>query len=474
MSQIQFGTDGWRGRIAEDYTFDNVRRCTQGFASYLKQSGVAEKGVVIGHDKRFQANYFASAAAEVLAGNGIRVWLTDGATPTPTISYAVIDKKAGAAINITASHNPPEDCGFKVRDSFGGAINPTNLKKIEALIPASIRDVHRLRLEDAQSASLVTVFDARPAYIEQLHRLVDLSVIKAAGYKILVDAMWGNGAGWFPMLLADGATSIYEVHNERNPIFPYMNRPEPIPPNVDHGLGFVRSVGADVAIINDGDADRVGLGDENGNFIDQLRVFGLLGYYFLELRQERGAIVKTLSTTKMLNKLGKLYGVPVYETGVGFKYIAPKMMEVRAMMGGEESGGYAFGGHVPERDGILSGLYLLDLMVRTGKKPSQLLDLLFEKVGAHYYQRIDTRFDASKRAETQALVMAAQPDRIGGLRVVEKSTIDGFQFIMEDGGWLLIRFSGTEPIIRVYCETTHENRVEAILEDGMRIAGLSN
>jgi phosphomannomutase len=251
-----------------------------------------------------------------------------------------------------------------------------------------------------------------------------------------------------------------------------MSRPEPIPPNVDHGLSFVPLLDADVAIINDGDADRVGLGDENGRFIDQLRAFALLGYYFLEIRGERGPIVKTISTTKMLNKLGEIYDVPVYETGVGFKYIAPKMMEVGAMLGGEESGGYAFRGHAPERDGILAGLYLLDLMVQTGKRPSQLLDWLFERVGPHYYQRIDTRFDHSRQAEVRARVSAARPPTIGGLKCTDISTLDGFQFMMEDGGWLLIRFSGTEPIIRVYCETTHEDRVDDILQDGLRIAGL--
>lgn len=472
MTVIKFGTDGWRGRIADDYTFDNVRRCAQGFATYLQQQGLAGKGVVIGHDKRFQAEHFAAAAAEVLAANNIHVWLTEGATPTPTISYAAVDKQAGGAINITASHNPPWDCGFKVRDPKGGAIPPHDLKKIEAAIP-DVAGVKRMKLEDGLSDGRISKFDAFPAYTAQLHRLIDTEPIKKAGFKVLVDCMWGNGAGWFPRLLANGATQIHEVHNERNPIYPHMTRPEPIPPNVDHGLSFVQALGADVAVINDGDADRVGFGDENGRFIDQLRVYGLLGYYFLEVRGERGPIVKTISTTKMLNKLGKLYNVPVHETGVGFKFIAPKMVEVDAMIGGEESGGYAFRGHVPERDGILAGLYLLDMMVQTGKRPSQLLDLLFEKVGPHYYQRVDSYFDQEKTAEIHANVAQARPTTIGGLRCTDIITIDGHQFIMEDGGWLLIRFSGTEPIIRVYCETTHEDRVEAILEDGLRIAGLS-
>lgn len=469
---IKFGTDGWRGQIAEDYTFDNVRRCTQGFAYYLQQQGLAEKGVVIGHDKRFQAENFAAAAAEVLAGNGIRVWLTNGATPTPAISFSAVHKGAGGAINITASHNPPTDCGFKVRDPQGGAIAPAQLKQIEGLIPAGTDSVKQLKLNDALSDGLVQIFDARPDYQALLERLVDLGPIKAAGYKVLVDCMWGNGAGWFPSLLANGQTVVHEVHNQRNPIFPFMSRPEPIPPNIDDGLSYVQKLGCDVAIINDGDADRVGFGDENGNFIDQLRVYGLLGYYFLEVRGERGPIVKTISTTKMLNKLGRLYGVAVHETGVGFKYIAPKMMEVGAMIGGEESGGYAFRGHVPERDGILAGLFLLDLMVQTGRKPSQLLDLLFDKVGGHYYNRIDSTFDQRRRAEIWQNVDASRPERIGGLRCTDIITIDGHQFIMEDGGWLLIRFSGTEPIIRVYCETTHPDKVEAILHDGLKIAGL--
>lgn len=472
MDQIRFGTDGWRGRIADDYTFANVRRCAQGFAAYLHYHDIAGKGVVIGHDKRFAAEHFAAAAAEVMAANGIKVWLTEGATPTPTISYSAVARQAAGAVNITASHNPPWDCGFKVRDQRGGAIDPAGLRQIEERIPDALAGVRSMKLADALSDGLVEQFDPRPAYTAQLERLIDLQPIKRAGFNVLVDCMWGNGAGWFPYLLAGGATRVSEVHNERNPIFPHMSRPEPIPPNVDHGLATAAEMGADVTLINDGDADRVGVGDEHGHFIDQLRVFGLLGYYFLELRGERGPIVKTISTTKMLNKLGQLYGVPVHETGVGFKYIAPKMVEVDALIGGEESGGYAFRNHVPERDGILAGLYLLDMMVRTGKKPSELLDTLFGVVGAHYYDRIDSTFDQARRGEILQRVSTARPATIGGLAVMDLLTIDGFQFIMEDGGWLLIRFSGTEPIIRVYCETTHADRTKAILDDGMRLAGL--
>jgi phosphomannomutase len=469
---IKFGTDGWRGIVAEDYTFDNVRRCAQGFANYLIEGGKQGQEVIVGHDKRFSGENFAAASAEVLAANGFKVWLTDGATPTPVISYAVVDKKAAGAVNITASHNPPTDNGFKVRDPNGGAIDPDGLKKIEALIPGDIADVKRKAYKDAEADGSIVKFDASIAYIEHLKDLIDLQPIKDAGLTVMFDAMWGNGAGWFSHLLAGGKTKVLEIHNTRNPIFPEMKRPEPIQPNVDVGLQATIDNHADVLLITDGDADRVGFGDENGKFIDQLRAYGLLAYYLLEVRGERGPIVKTLSTTTMLNKLGKIYGVKVVETGVGFKYVAPKMVELDAMIGGEESGGYAFRGNVPERDGILAGLYMLDFLVRTGKKPTELLKMLFDKVGGeHFYDRIDTPFKGDKQEKIDR-ILAANPETIGGLKVTELVTVDGFQFRLEDGGWMLIRFSGTEPIIRVYCETMHKDKVQAILQDGLKIAGI--
>lgn len=473
MTTIKFGTDGWRARIAEDYTFDNVRRAAQGFATYLQHHALAEKGIVIGYDRRFQSEYFAQAAAEVLAGNGIHVWLTARHCPTPVISYTVVERGAGGAINITASHNPPTDNGFKVRDPEGGAIAPAGLKEIEAAIPASSSEVQRLDLDTAQARGLVTLWEPEPAYLAHLSTLVDLERLRHAGLRVLVEPMWGNAAGWFEQLLGGGSTAVYEIHGARNPIFPEMQRPEPIRPNVDVALAKTVELGADVCLITDGDADRMGIGDEHGNFVDQLRVFALLAYYFLEVRGERGPIVKTLSTTQMLNRLGELYGVPVYETGVGFKYIAPKFLEVNGLIGGEESGGYAFRGNVPERDGLLGNLYFLDFMVQTGKTPSQLLEALFEKLGQrYYYDRIDTRFPSEKRPETLARIQTARPERIAGLPVTGINTLDGFKYELGDAGWLLVRFSGTEPIIRVYCELTDERLIQPVLQGGLEIAGL--
>ncbi len=469
---IKFGTDGWRGRIAENYTFEAVRRCSHGFAKYLIEVEGSKKPVVIGYDKRFASQAFAESAAEVMAGHGFHVLLTDGPSPTPTISYSAVHKGAAGAINITASHNPSSDNGFKVRDQYGGAIDPEGLGIIEAGIPDDDQKIPRVNIREALASGAVEHFDPSPVYFTQLEKLVDLDTLRDANLTILVDAMWGNGAGWFSKLLSGGSTKVIEIHNTRNPIFPEMTRPEPIPPNIDVGLQRSVEENADVLLITDGDADRVGLGDENGKFVNQLRVFGLLAYYLLEARGERGPIVKTLSTTSMLEKLGEIYDVPVFQTGVGFKYVAPKMLEVDALVGGEESGGYAFRGHVPERDGILAGLYLIDMMVRLDRKPSQLVELLFEKVGPHYYDRIDTPLFPEKRAEYKENISNAQPKELGGLKVTDILKVDGYKFSLEDGGWLLVRFSGTEPIVRVYCETTQADRVKPLLEDGLKLVGV--
>ena len=488
-STIRFGTDGWRGRMAEDYTFANVRRCAQGFANWLMDEGHASRTVVVGHDKRFQGEHFAAAVAEVLAGNGFQVLLIDGAAPTPVISFAAVDNGAVGAVNITASHNPPEDNGFKVRDASGGAVPPDGLAAIEARIPdfdradrnvahlgrAKQDGVPRTPLDAALADGTVRYLQPQAAYLAHLTGLIDVKPIRDAGLKIVVDSMWGNGAGWLTEILGGGKTEVIEVHAQRNPIFPEMSRPEPIPPNVDAGLAMARSMEADCLCILDGDADRCGFGDENGQFVDQLRVYGLLAYYLLEVRGERGPIVKTLSTTSMLDKLCAAYDVPLVETGVGFKYVAPAMVEHDALIGGEESGGYAFRGHVPERDGILSNLCLLDLMVRTGKRPTELLQLLFEKVGEHFYDRIDIRLTgAEMKAAAQQRLDSVDIDgrTLGGIAITERITIDGYKFVMEDGGWLLVRFSGTEPLIRIYTETTRKEKVAAILADGQKLAGL--
>jgi len=299
--------------------------------------------------------------------------------------------------------------------------------------------------------------------------LVDVEPIKQAKMTIVVDSMWGAGMGWLKGILAGGNLRIVEIHDQRNPIFPEMSRPEPIAPNLQALFAAIRAHRANAGIATDGDADRVGFADENGEFINQLQVYGLLALYLLEVRGWRGPIVKTLSTTSMLDILGQQFGVPVYETGVGFKYVAPKMLETNAIIGGEESGGYAFRGHMPERDGILAALFLLDFMVKTGKSAAQLVEYLFSKVGPHYYDRLDAHYPLDQREAITAYLLAHPPSTIDGTPVVRVQTDDGFKYHLADGSWLLIRFSGTEPIMRIYTETTSKERIRRILGEGQRL-----
>ncbi|MCL4393269.1 MAG: phosphoglucomutase/phosphomannomutase family protein, partial [Chloroflexi bacterium] len=280
-----------------------------------------------------------------------------------------------------------------------------------------------------------------------------------------VDDAWGR-------LLAGGATRVVEIHDHRNPAYPEMNNPEPIPPNVNGLMELVKREHAHVGIATDGDADRVGGSTEKGVFIHQLQMYALLALYLLEVRGQRGPIVKTMNTTSMLDALGQRFQVPVFETGVGFKYVAPKILETHALIGGEESGGYAFRGHIPERDGIVAGLYLLDFIVQTGKTPSQLIDHLFELVGPHYYERIDTDFPEEQRGAITQRLKDARPSSIAGFKVTGANTMDGYKYLLDDGGWLVIRFSGTEPIMRFYVETTQETKREEVLDAGLKLAGL--
>jgi len=284
--------------------------------------------------------------------------------------------------------------------------------------------------------------------------------------------MYGTGAGYFGELLGGGATSVTELHGFRNPVFPGMHAPEPIARNLQEMEQTMREQPFDAGIANDGDADRVGIADENGVFINQLQVFGLLCYYMLEARGERGPIVKSITTTAMAQRLGELYGVPVHETQVGFKFLGPKMMATDALIGGEESGGYGFRGHVPERDGILAGLYMLDFMARTGKRPSELLAELHAKVGPHFYDRLDLALKPQDRDRIWSRAEAARPDAIAGMKVTARDTTDGFRFTLGDRGWLLLRFSGTEPLVRIYTEVVgDESLVPRVLAEGRELIG---
>ncbi len=478
MTKIKFGTDGWRAAIGEDFTFHNVRRCARAVAEYLEETGTAGRGVVVCHDRRFASEHFARACVEVLAAHGIRSFTPPEAVPTQVGSFFTRELGAGAGIVITASHNPWTDNGFKVKADTGGAAAPEMLSAIEATMDRHPDDELPPRRDhaDAVAAGLVEMFDPFPRFRDQLASIVDIERIRAADKRVLVEPLYGSGAGWFTRLLDGGRLTIRELHTERNPYFGGVN-PEPIRPNIDAWLEEIPRWGADIGIAFDGDADRVGMATEQGVFVNQLQVYGLLYWYLLDVRGQIGPAVYTVTTTSMAPRLAEIYGTQAYETGVGFKFVGPKMTETNAVIGGEESGGFGFGMHIPERDGLASGLFLLDLWLSKGKQASEVLAELQALAGPSYYDRIDIRFaregyDAVKRSTLARLENEAPAQLAGGAvaRRVALNTGDGFKFYRDDGSWLLIRFSGTEALLRVYGEARSPQDLDALLAEGRRIA----
>ncbi len=477
---IVFGTDGWRARVADDYTFENVRRCADGVAQYVVDRGEQAKGVVVAYDRRFASEHFAIAASEVLLARDIPVAYSTTAVPTQMSSYEVVERGAAAGIVITASHNPWTDNGFKVKAPSGSAAGPEILKTLEAQIARNGGlPIERRPFADAEAAGQVERFDPFEGYERFVRRTLDLDELKAADASVLVEPMWGSGSGWISRLLAGGRIRVNEIHQERNPYFGGVN-PEPIRPHVDEALGMMAAGGYDLGLLLDGDADRAGAADENGVFIHQLQVTGLLMYYLAEHRGWRDPVVKSINNTSMAERLGEHYGIDVHETAVGFKFIGPKMIETGAMMGGEESGGFGFGMHLPERDGIYADLLLLDLFLReraAGRWPvSKAIAHFHEIAGPSWYRRIDVHIERSAYTETKRRLLVdlkeQAPAELAGQavnRTVALDTNDGFKFFVADGSWLLVRTSGTEPLVRVYVEATSEETREAMLVAGERL-----
>ena len=469
-TDIRFGTDGWRAIIADEFTFENVGRCAQGLADYLKATGSAGNGLVVGHDTRFLSREFAETVASVMAANEIRAYLAETAAPTPVLSFSVLDRRAAGAAIITASHNPGIWNGFKFKPEYAGSATQEITDLLEHFIASSGR-VKSIPLDLAREQGWVIDFDPTPSYMEKIAGLVDLEAIRSAGLNVRVDAMFGAGAGYIPRLVSGGATVIEEMNGTRNPAFPGMEQPEPIAPNLGELIQAVKDQGCSVGLALDGDADRIGVVDEHGRFITTLEVFSLLAFYLLEEKGQRGPLVKGVTSSMMLNKLAKLYGVDIHEMRVGFKYIGPKMSETDALMAGEESGGFAFRGHIPERDGILSGLFVLEYMARTGKTPSELVRGLFDRVGEHYYHRRDVAFKAEDRDRIQARLDSPGLTELAGMPVWATDAIDGRRLLF-DNAWLVTRFSGTEPLLRIYAEAESQTDVESLLDAAAEYLGV--
>jgi phosphomannomutase len=475
--EIAFGTDGWRARIADEFTFDAVRRCADGVAEYVAGRGEQAKGVVVAYDRRFASEHFAAAAAEVLLARDIPVAYAAHAVPTQMSSYEVVERGAAAGIVITASHNPWTDNGFKVKAPTGAAAGPEMLAVIEERLAVNADGpIERRPFADAEAAGLVERFEPFEGYERFVRRTVDLDALRAADVDVLVDPLYGAGAGWLPRLLAGGRIRVREIHSERNPYFGGVN-PEPIRPNVDEAFGILAGGGYDLGLLLDGDADRAGAADERGTFLHQLEVTALLMYYLAEHRGLREPVVVSVNNTSTAARLGERYGSEVVETPVGFKYIGPAMIETGAMLGAEESGGYGFGMHLPERDGIYADLLLLDLFLReraAGRWPvSAIVKHVHDVAGPSFYRRIDVHVERAAYPDVKrrllAELTASPPSSIAGEAVARTqalSTNDGFKFFTADGSWLLVRVSGTEPLVRVYSEATTPEARDALVEAG--------
>ena len=468
--QIKFGTDGWRGVIAREFTFDNVSLVAQATMDYMKQQGLAESGLVIGYDRRFLSREFAERVAEIAVGNDIRVAMTSGHAPTPAVSWAVHELKAGLGIMITASHNPPIYNGFKVKEAFGGSARPATTKVLEQMVAELIvsgREVSARPLADALECGALTYIDANDAYCRQLARYVDLELIREAGNSVVVDPMFGAGAGLFPQLLP-GAR---EIHGAYNPSFGGQP-PEPTEEHLAELAHEVREGQFRVGLALDGDADRIGAVDETGEFFSSHRIFTVLLRHLYERKGLRGGVVKTVSTTQMIDLLAAKYGLELHETPIGFKHICELMLDHDILMGGEESGGLGVKGHIPERDGILMGLLLLEAMAMSGKGLRQLLDETMDEIGHFFYRRLDLAIGDAAKEQLVTRLKGGGITEIAGRSVARENFSDGFKFIFADGSWLLIRPSGTEPVLRLYSEAGDPAVVEELLAAGRGIAGV--
>ena len=462
---IRFGTDGWRAVIARDYTFANLRRVAAGTAAWLGNAGT----VVLGHDARFMGRQFAEYVARSFATDGMKVILAEGVTPTPAISWATKEYGAEAGIVITASHNPPEYNGYKVKADFGGPATPEMIDAIEREIPLVADSRPLPDFVSLTEAANIETADVRGGYLEALRGLIDLKALKKAGLSIGHDAMYGAGQGCLAELLGP----VREVHATFNPSFGGLI-PEPIGRNLGEFSRVIVREGLDVGIANDGDADRIGVLDHTGGEVTSHFILALLLKYLHEEGGRGGAVVKTFATTHLLDLMGDAYGLPVETYPIGFKHIAPRFVDGDVLVGGEESGGIAAAGHIPERDGIYVGLLLLELMVKRGRKLTELVHELTSEFGPHAYHRSDVRTSRRKTDEiVERLRLDGGLDRLGGQPVVDMDTLDGHKHLFE-GGWLLIRPSGTEPVLRIYAEAETVAAARGLVEDAARQLGIAD
>ncbi len=475
---IRFGTDGWRAVISETFTFNNLRILSQAIADMvrndvLKINEQEDPHVVVGFDTRFLSDRYALEVARVMAANGIKALLTNKDCPTPTLSWAVKNTGASAGIMVTASHNAPRYNGIKLKASFGGGISKETSRLVESYLErneARARGPNLIDYDFGEKRGMIERYNPAPSYYQHLRSLIDLDAICAADPGVVHDAMYGSGRGYIRALLGGVGCQIHEIRGEMNPGFGGIH-PEPIYKYLGALAAAIQSTSGNVGVATDGDADRIGAMDENGRFIDPHHIMALTLKYLVEERKMSGTVVRTVSTTRMLDRLCDKYGLPLVETPVGFNHIADLMMNDDVLIGGEESGGISIKGHIPEGDGVLMALLLLEIVATSGKTLGKLIDELRDEVGQTFYARTDLRLKrAVHKSEIVKRLSEDAPKQIAGINVTQVSTTDGAKYIMEDESWLLIRPSGTEPVLRVYAEGRSQEGQAGLLAYGEQIA----
>jgi alpha-D-glucose phosphate-specific phosphoglucomutase len=474
MEAIKFGTDGWRSVIAEDFTFTNVRLVAQAIACYIQDAGLAEQGIVVGYDNRFLSERFAAAVVEVMAGNEIPTWLTSRATPTPVTAYAIKALDAAGAVMITASHNPPEYNGIKFIPDYAGPATTEITGAIEKNLQElrGPEDLRLISLAEGEESGAVRQFDASSSYLDHLYKLLDYDAICRSRLKIVLDPMWGAGIGYAEQLLRGVGNSLNVIHNYRDPLFG-GTLPEPTAACLSPLREAVLAQKADLGLALDGDADRFGVIDQNGDYLSPNEILTLLLYYLLEQRRWRGAVARTVATTHMLDLIADDYGLPVIETPVGFKYIGQSLLKDHSMLGGEESGGMSIQGHIPEKDGILALALVVEMIsARGGKTLRELQSEIFQKFGRLVSARLDLNCDPGEKEELLKRLQGWSPEAIAGIRVIERSTKDGVKFLLDDESWVLVRPSGTEPLFRVYAEAREEDKLHLLQDCAREALGL--
>jgi phosphomannomutase len=461
---IKFGTDGWRGLIADDFTFENVRRVAAAIASYVLKYENAKGGVVVGYDTRFLSAQVARVASEIIAGAGIPVKLANDYTPTPAVSYAVKQHGAAGGVMITSSHNPWNWNGVKFKANFGGSATPAIMKRIEEEMAASA--------EPKGSKAAIEEVDLKKDYVAAVCAFADMNLIAKTKFKFAVDAMYGSGRGVLPGIFAERGVQYVAIRQELNPLFPGIN-PEPIQPHIAMLQETVVREKCDAGLATDGDADRIGAVAEEGSFVDAHKIFSVLLYWLLERKKWPGDIVRAFNTTKMLDRIAKKYGRTLRETPIGFKYVADLMMEREIMMGGEESGGIGYSRFLPERDGVLNSLLLANAMAEQGKPLGQLVADLQKEFGPHYYGRSDLHIPEDVKQNAIQRARADTTQSLGKYRVLRKEQMDGVKFFLDaptngNGAeaWVLFRASGTEPLLRLYTEASSPELVKELLGVG--------